>query len=746
MTNDEDPPPRPSALAKQIFTMAPPKKKKAKRDKSEPLAPPPPKKKKEAKKDIFDPFISTLQEYHDGIQSVQEIVKLSRAYQGPNRHLLWDGRGNKSAMRHLSKCYIDACFSLLPEEKMIELIRAMVAADPEFCSIEAPPYSGGVRRTFLSVALHCARRKAQSRLDPNSGNTSFAVLQLLAVKGVTQIKTGPDRCTPLLMASQISGLDPAVLHHLMELDPEALLVADPGNFYRPLHYALTLWTPSTDSVVSRMVELAPSSLVCNGLYGPVIHAMASRGESPELSRRLRDLVEEHPLSAQPGVVSPCGTALFLACHRSAHDRGLVEAVLRTYPPALCLAYVDWHEDGAGDSLLPCEAAARYSGVDEATVRYLKDETLHMTLAAVEYAIASFDPAVDDVNAPAVARGAAAEQDHSDTDDDEADGLDDSDADEGGDSSADDESDSTYKDVDSQNVDASEDDCYEYDDDTADLVDNGAYDDVHPSVEFDSACAVADSHDAEPPADLCGNRNDDDSADLNSPDPYDNSDSYGDDGFRSTYTHSASYVAGVAKDRYKFDWAARFAYDEYESDGIDYMDDDVDARGPYMDDGSVHGDYSDNDGYSSENSDTRRQAEEAAAAARRPDDFRRRVQSTVSGAVRPAELSLLRRASGFAWTQALLKLENCLDLCRELFACPTTAFALDIDTAFREAVLGDAVLNLYRMNQLGGRSDPSPHHQARLLALVSDNLESVYLQFREFGAFYLVVGNSGVPHE
>jgi hypothetical protein len=57
------------------------------------------------------------------------------------------------------------------------------------------------------------------------------------------------------------------------------------------------------------------------------------------------------------------------------------------------------------------------------------------------------------------------------------------------------------------------------------------------------------------------------------------------------------------------------------------------------------------------------------------------------------------------------------------------------------VLGDTVLNLYRMNQMGGRSDPSPHHQVRLLALGSDNLESVYLQFREFGASYLVVGSA-----
>jgi hypothetical protein len=65
-------------------------------------------------------------------------------------------------------------------------------------------------------------------------------------------------------------------------------------------------------------------------------------------------------------------------------------------------------------------------------------------------------------------------------------------------------------------------------------------------------------------------------------------------------------------------------------------------------------------------------------------------------------------------------------------------------AFRDAVLGDTVVGLYRMNQIGGRSDPSPHHQVRLLALVSDSLESVYLQFREFGASYLVDSDVGKP--
>jgi hypothetical protein len=763
------------ALAKHIFTMAPPKKKKARKVKYDPLAPP---KKKKAKQGKFASFLSALQEYHDGRQSVQEIVKLSRAYQGRNLHLLWDApRGKKGSKKRLNKSYIDACFNLLTEEKMIELIRAMVAQDPEFCSKASPvDRQTKDRRTFLSVALDCARLKGKNHLDPNGGNTSFNVLRLLAVRGVTRITGGYYRCSPLLVASQISGLDPAVLHHLMDLDPEALLVED-ATQYRPLHYALALWTAASDSAVSRMIELAPSSLVYHSWNGPVLHAMVSRGESPELSRRLRDLVEEHPLSAQPGVASSRGTALFVACNRCAHDRGLVEAVLRTYPAALCMAHREWH----GGRLLPYEAAARCNGVDGATVRYLEQETVHMALAAVEYAIAAFNQKVDDMIVPAVTRDAAAKQHHSETDDD--DDVDDDDEEYGDDDDDDDanddaaglddgdaydeESDSTYSDAGAPDVDASEEDWYEYDDDTADLVDSGAYDDMNPSVEFDSACVVAESHDVEvAEEDRCGNNDDDD--DDEATDAYDDCYPCGGGRFDSAYSRAYSDVASAAEGHYKYNSANRFTHgaykfyngygddrygcsdddfddmeaynDGYRYDRYGYLDDNIVDRESDMDDDyyaeSANEDVSDNDGdHLSEGTEAR-----CEAVMRCPDDFRRLVLSIVSGAVRPADLPLLRRASGFAWTQALLKIDNCLEVCRELFNCRVIEFKLG-DKAFREAVLGDAVLNLYRMNQMGGRSDPSPHHQVRLLALVSDNLESVYLQFREFGASYLVVGSA-----
>jgi hypothetical protein len=43
-------------------------------------------------------------------------------------------------------------------------------------------------------------------------------------------------------------------------------------------------------------------------------------------------------------------------------------------------------------------------------------------------------------------------------------------------------------------------------------------------------------------------------------------------------------------------------------------------------------------------------------------------------------------------------------------------------------LGDSAVRLYLLNH-HDRSNPSPAHQARLLASVSDSLDRIYLQFR-----------------
>lgn len=96
-------------------------------------------------------------------------------------------------------------------------------------------------------------------------------------------------------------------------------------------------------------------------------------------------------------------------------------------------------------------------------------------------------------------------------------------------------------------------------------------------------------------------------------------------------------------------------------------------------------------------------------------------------------------AGSAWALALRRLgdETCLDVCREIFACPATKRSAHSGPTFRDAVLGDTVVNLYRLNSVGGRTDPSPHHQVRLLALVSDDVEGIFRQPWEFGATSLL---------
>jgi hypothetical protein len=146
-------------------------------------------------------------------------------------------------------------------------------------------------------------------------------------------------------------------------------------------------------------------------------------------------------------------------------------------------------------------------------------------------------------------------------------------------------------------------------------------------------------------------------------------------------------------------------------------------------------------------------------ATRIDKFRLRVLAAVSRAVLPTSTTTTTTSaptaaataaaagrgtsmSGFCWAQVLRESDRCLDVCRELFVCPITSCLVLEDVTFRETVLGTTAVNLYRMNKaVGGRADPSPHRQVRLLALVSDDLDSIYLQFREFGSIHIVSSQS-----
>jgi hypothetical protein len=64
------------------------------------------------------------------------------------------------------------------------------------------------------------------------------------------------------------------------------------------------------------------------------------------------------------------------------------------------------------------------------------------------------------------------------------------------------------------------------------------------------------------------------------------------------------------------------------------------------------------------------------------------------------------------------------------------------TAFLNAVLGEPVLKLYRLNR-SDRSNPSSGHQLRLLASVGDCLDVIYLHFREVSAHLVVAPSSSL---
>jgi hypothetical protein len=115
-----------------------------------------------------------------------------------------------------------------------------------------------------------------------------------------------------------------------------------------------------------------------------VYGLLHGAQTPAAARALQGLVESHPESAQPGEITAYGTALRLACQNRFHDRALIEAVVRTYPHALCVAH--W---ALGSSVrLPYEVAAEIRCPDDPTVEYLMEDTIHVALAAAELALES----------------------------------------------------------------------------------------------------------------------------------------------------------------------------------------------------------------------------------------------------------------------------------------------------------------------------------------------------------------------
>jgi hypothetical protein len=327
--------------------------------------------------------------YADGRTTVQSVVEQFRLYPRHHyRHQMWDAR---------FPFYIGDCFKYLSEAKMVELLQAVIRDTPDFPLLRSREDEKNCRRTFVYVALLRAWAKGHGGLDPNEGNTSFNVLRLLMVPGITRKSSAScdptNGRTPLYQACDIPGLDPAVLHHLIDLDPGSLLRTSMDDLQLPLHAALRSWTPASSGVVRRMVELAPESLfrpnwgisASPGL-APVVFALCRRPLSPDLAQFLQRWVEQHPGAAQPGVVTAPGTALRIACQKAHQDAGLIGAILRTYPPALGSAMIRFSRRRE----LPYEVAAERNNPENGTpaLELLRRETIEVALAVVESALQS----------------------------------------------------------------------------------------------------------------------------------------------------------------------------------------------------------------------------------------------------------------------------------------------------------------------------------------------------------------------
>jgi hypothetical protein len=111
----------------------------------------------------------------------------------------------------------------------------------------------------------------------------------------------------------------------------------------------------------------------------------------------------------------------------------------------------------------------------------------------------------------------------------------------------------------------------------------------------------------------------------------------------------------------------------------------------------------------------------------PETFHPHVRDTVDDFLAAPLSGALDRP--FAAAESIRNLENRMECCRALF-CTRTARTVMLLVSQPGNDLGKTLVDMYRMN-CRGRANPSAAHQVRLLASVQDNLDCVYLQFREF---------------
>lgn len=125
-------------------------------------------------------------------------------------------------------------------------------------------------------------------------------------------------------------------------------------------------------------------------------------------------------------------------------------------------------------------------------------------------------------------------------------------------------------------------------------------------------------------------------------------------------------------------------------------------------------------------------------------FRQHMRTTVSALAPPAAKHPPNAQTGSAVVQSIRNNYGGTYLCRKIFQNRDVQRRLrDENDALFHFMSNPAVVGLYRLSRRD-RSNPSATHQVDLLALVSNSLDCVYLQFREFAVHSLVQRRAGPP--
>jgi hypothetical protein len=315
-----------------------------------------------------------LMDYNEGRRSVQDVVQIANAYQGPAPHWLW-------AVDDHRRVLLDYFFMLLSDAKRFDLLRLLIDTDPALPLTLGNYYSDEHDVRLLDVALRWVR---------TGEALSSRVLLLLAVPGATRRPRDGSQ-HPLHLACSKRRVNPDVIYHLVDLDPDVLCLRD-DQAKVPLHYALQ--ADPTAPFVARMVELRPDTLLCKDFMDvtPVLRALTLRWTrdppSPQVASFLLDMVSRHPESVSLSHASAVGgTALSGACRHFHEHPDLIRGVVRACPQGLLVAT---------DLLalqLPVDLVAHHHP-NQALAAFMEEETVHMALAMIEYVLGAVATAIN----------------------------------------------------------------------------------------------------------------------------------------------------------------------------------------------------------------------------------------------------------------------------------------------------------------------------------------------------------------